>query len=77
MEQKIAELIAGLCGVEPEEIEPGLDLFGEGLLDSFAAIQLVLGLEGAFGVTLDLAALPRERMATPAAIAALVREEQG
>lgn len=76
MEQKIREIIAELCGVQPEEIEPGLNLFEEGLLDSFAAIQLVLELEEAFGVSLDVAALPRERIATPAAIAALIREKQ-
>ena len=77
MEQKIAEIIAGLCGGEPEEIEPELLLFEEGLLDSFAAIQLVLALEETFGLSLDMAVLSRERIATPAAIAALIREKQG
>lgn len=77
MEQKITEILAGLCGAEPEEIEPELELFDEGLLDSFAAIQLVMELEEAFGVSLDMASLPRERIATPVAIAVLVREKQG
>jgi D-alanine--poly(phosphoribitol) ligase subunit 2 len=76
MERKIAEILAELCGVESEEIEPDLQLFEEGLLDSFAAIQLVLALEEAFGVSLDMASLPRERIATPAAIAALIREKR-
>lgn len=77
MEQKMMEIIAALCGARPEEIEPELNLFEEGLLDSFAAIQLVLALEEAFGVSLDMASLPRERIATPAAIAELIRERQG
>ena len=77
MEQKIAEILAELCGVEPEEIQPELELFEEGLLDSFAAIQLVMELEEAFGVSLDMASLPRERIVTPAALAALIREKQG
>lgn len=76
MEQKIAEIIAELCGAQPEEIEPELNLFEEGLLDFFGAIQLVMALEEAFGVSLDMASLPRERIATPAAIADLVREKQ-
>ena len=67
MEQKIAEILAELCGVEPEEIQPELELFEEGLLDSFAAIQLVM----------EMASLPRERIATPAAIATLIREKKG
>ena len=76
MEQEIAEILAELCGVEPEEIEPELNLSEEGLLDSFAVIQLVLALEEAFGVSLDMASLPREHIATPAAIAALIREKK-
>ena len=76
MEQKIAEILAELCGVEPEEIEPELNLSEEGLLDSFAVIQLVLALEEAFGVSLNMASLPREHIATPAAIAALIREKK-
>ncbi len=77
MEQKILQIIADLCGAEPNEIEPELNLFDEGLLDSFAAIQLVMALEEAFGISLDIAALPRERITTPAAIVALIREKQG
>ena len=76
MEQKITEILAELCGAEPEEIEPELELFEEGLLDSFAAIQLVMELEEAFGVSLDMASLPRERIATSAAIVALIREKK-
>ncbi len=77
MEQKIAEILAAICGAGPEEIEPELALFEEGLLDSFAAIQLVMELEDAFGVSLDMASLPRESIATPAAIARLIREKLG
>lgn len=76
MEQKITEILAELCGAEPEEIEPELLLFEEGLLDSFGAIQLVMALEEAFGISLNMASLPRERIATPAAIAELIREKQ-
>lgn len=76
MEQKIAEILAEFCGAGLEEIEPDLPLFEEGLLDSFAAIQLVMELEEAFGVSLDMASLPRERIATPVAIVALIREKK-
>lgn len=74
-EKKIVEILCDLCGGEPEEMTPELDLFGEGLLDSFAAIQLVLALESAFGISLNIESLPRERIATPAAIGALIREK--
>lgn len=75
LENKITNILCGLCGGEPEEMEPDLDLFGEGLLDSFGAIQLVMELEKAFAVSLPIEDIPRERIATPEAIAALVREK--
>lgn len=74
LETKIADILCDLCGGEPEEMEPELDLFGEGLLDSFGAIQLVMELEKEFGIALPIEDIPRERIATPGAIAALVRE---
>ena len=74
LENKITNILCDLCGGEPDEMEPDLDLFGEGLLDSFGAIQLVMELEKAFSVSLSIEDIPRERIATPGAIAALVRE---
>ena len=76
MEEKVLQILCGLCGAEPGEISPDLDLFEEGLLDSFGTIQLLLELEEAFGVSMALEELSREQIATPAKIAALVREVQ-
>ena len=75
LENKLTNILCGLCGGEPEEMEPDFDLFGEGLLDSFGAIQMVMELEKAFGVSLPIEDIPRERIATLEAIAALVREK--
>lgn len=75
LENKITNILCDLCGGEPDEMEPDLDLFGEGLLDSFGAIQLVMELEKTFSVSLPIEDIPRERIATPKAIAALVREK--
>lgn len=74
MEKTIAGIVAGICGVEPEELEPGLNLFDEGLLDSFGVIQLVLALEEAFSVSLEIENIPRERIATVSNIVGLIRE---
>ena len=74
LENKITNILCDLCGGEPGEIGPDLDLFGEGLLDSFGAIQLVMELEKTFAVSLPIEDIPRERIATPRAIAALIRE---
>lgn len=74
MEQKIVEIIAEICGVDSTEIELELNLFEDGLLDSFAVIQLVMALEDAFAVSLDIANIPRAKMETPAEITKLIRE---
>ena len=44
---------------------------GEGLLDSFGLVELLVRLEQ-FGKTLDVAELTREEISTPAKIAALL-----
>lgn len=74
IEDRILHILNDLCGAEEGELEAGADLFEAGLLDSFGVIQLLIELEEAFDLTLDMAAIPREKIATPRKIAALVRE---
>ncbi|MGI5904711.1 MAG: D-alanine--poly(phosphoribitol) ligase subunit 2 [Candidatus Pararuminococcus gallinarum] len=76
-EKKIIDILCDICGAQPEEIDGDLDLFEEGLLDSFGVIQLVLALEEAFGVTLEIGDIPREKLATPRKIASLIGEMKG
>ena len=45
IEQKVIDILNGITGAQPGEIDPDLALFDEGLLDSFATIQMVLALE--------------------------------
>ena len=52
---------------------PDLDLYGEGLLDSFAWVQLLEGLEDAFGIELWPTQVSRAQTATPRAVVELVR----
>lgn len=74
MEEEIIGIIAEICGVSAEEIGPRMDLFDETGLDSFGVIQLVLALEETFSVSLEIEDIQREQIATPAKIAALIRE---
>ncbi|WP_195282406.1 D-alanine--poly(phosphoribitol) ligase subunit 2 [Harryflintia acetispora] len=74
IERKVNAILTGLCGAEDGELEFDLDLFEAGLLDSFGVIQLLLELEDAFGISLQIETIPRERISTPERIAALVRE---
>ena len=71
IEQKVIDILNEITGAQPGEIDPDLALFDEGLLDSFATIQMVLALalEEGFGLHLEISELSREQMATPAKIA--------
>lgn len=74
IEAKVRVILCRLCGAGEDELESGLNLFDAGLLDSFAVIELLVELEEAFGVPMNVEDIPRERIATPLKIAALVRE---
>lgn len=56
-----------------EQVCADSDLFALGL-DSLATMQLLLHLEGVFGVSLPPAMIHRESFATPASVAALVNQ---
>jgi len=76
MEEKIMAILNNICGAEEGELEPDLDLFESGLLDSFGVVQLMVELEEQLGVVLDIATLTREEIATPALIAGRVQKEK-
>ena len=54
-----------LTGTDQVRSDLNLDLFGERVLDSFAAIELVVALAENFGVELTPGEIEREAWATP------------
>ena len=66
MKEKIMEILSEICGAEEGELEPDLDLFGEGLLDSFGVVRLLVEVESRLQIVLDIETLTREEIATPA-----------
>lgn len=79
-ERPVAEMVIawlrdeGIVELEEDFPETG-DLFAAGL-DSMAVMQLVVAAEDRFGAILGPADLAKERLATPAALAALLEEKQ-
>jgi len=76
MEEKIMRLLAGACGVEPDELEPGIDLFEEGLLDSFGMISLLVNLESELSIKIEPTEIDREDIKTPALFLGYVLERR-
>ena len=64
VEERMLELIEEICDDDVIREERDVDLFEEGLLDSMAAIELLVAIETEFGVTIAPPAVEREEMNT-------------
>lgn len=60
--ERMLDLIEGVCDDEVIREERDIDLFKAGLLDSMAAIELLVGIESEFGVVIAPTAVEREEM---------------
>ncbi len=75
MEETIMAILGDICGAAPGELEPDLDLFEAGLLDSFGVVQLLAATEERLGLVLDIETLTRPDIATPARVIALLNRQ--
>ncbi len=73
-EAKIIEALCEICGAEPQDLEGDMELFEEGLLDSFGVISLFVELEEIFGIKLDPTEVERSVISTPDKLVAYVLE---
>lgn len=60
--ERMLDLIEEACDDEVIREERDIDLFKAGLLDSMAAIELLVGIESEFGVVIAPTAVEREEM---------------
>ena len=76
MEEKIIEILADKCGVEPEDIrdDMDIDMFEEGLLDSFAMLGLIVDFEAELGIKLEITEIDRKDINTPNKVIACLKE---
>lgn len=64
VEERMLDLIEEVCDDEVIREERDIDLFEAGLLDSMAAIELLVVIESEFGVEIAPTAVEREEMNT-------------
>ena len=74
LEEKIINLVVDISGEEDVAEELDLDLFEERVLDSLAAIELLVAIQEEFGVSIAPTELEREEMNTINKIIARVSE---
>ncbi|WP_154027589.1 D-alanine--poly(phosphoribitol) ligase subunit DltC [Olsenella uli] len=72
VEDRLVDTIADICGDDIVRDKRDIDLFEEGLLDSMAAIELLVAIEDDFGVSIAPTAVPRDEMNTVNKIVAQV-----
>lgn len=73
-DEKMLDLLEDVCDDDAVRDHRDEDLFELGLLDSMAAVELLVGIEDTFGVSIEPTELPREQMNTVNKICARVRE---
>lgn len=74
LDRKIIDLVVEVSGEDEVADDLDIDLFEEDLLDSMAAIELLVALKDDFGVSIAPTELEREEMNTVNKIIARVRE---
>ncbi len=62
VEERMLDLIEEVCDDEVIREERDIDLFEAGLLDSMAAIELLVGIESEFDMVIAPTAVEREEM---------------
>lgn len=64
IEEKVLSMLEDICDDDAVREERDIDLFDAGLLDSMAAIELLVAIEEDFGVQIAPTAVDRDEMNT-------------
>lgn len=64
LESKVLDMLEDICADDAVHEERDVDLFDAGLLDSLAAIEVLVGIEENFGVEIAPTAVERKEMNT-------------
>lgn len=62
LESKVLDMLEDICADDAVREERDVDLFDAGLLDSLAAIEVLVGIEENFGVEIAPTAVERKEM---------------
>lgn len=72
--KKILEILTDICGTNEIIHNPDIELFKEGVLDSFGTIELFVALHEQLNIEVALTEVDREMWATPNKIIAYLEE---
>lgn len=69
LKNDIISLLAEVCQDDVVKENPDIDLFDNGLLDSFGTVELLVQIEERFGITVPITEFDRDTWNTPNNIA--------
>ncbi|QQZ08637.1 D-alanine--poly(phosphoribitol) ligase subunit 2 [Heyndrickxia vini] len=72
--QELFNILVEVCQEDIVKENPDIDLFEEGLLDSFGTINLLVEIESRLGITVPITEFTREEWNTPNNIAEKLAE---
>lgn len=73
MENKILDILEGVCGTDEVREDLEINLFEAGLLDSLGVIELLVNIEDELGIKIEPTAVERNMIDTPSKIINLVQ----
>ncbi len=69
LQQKVNSILIHICKTDAPAQNPELDLFANGLLDSFGVVELLIEVENQLGLSVAITDFDRETWRTPRQIA--------
>lgn len=67
-EQEVLDILAEVCQEDAVKETPDMDLFEEGLLDSFGTVEMLVEFEDRLGILVPITEFDRDVWNTPNAI---------
>ncbi|WP_424160714.1 D-alanine--poly(phosphoribitol) ligase subunit 2 [Bacillus amyloliquefaciens] len=63
--QEVLDVLAEVCQGDVVKENPDIEIFEEGLLDSFGTVELLVAIENRFGITVPITEFDRDEWNTP------------
>ncbi|WP_332275079.1 D-alanine--poly(phosphoribitol) ligase subunit 2 [Bacillus velezensis] len=63
--QEVLDVLAEVCQEDAVKENPDIEIFEEGLLDSFGTVELLVAIENRFGITVPITEFDRDEWNTP------------
>ncbi|MCZ0756470.1 D-alanine--poly(phosphoribitol) ligase subunit 2 [Anoxybacillus sp. J5B_2022] len=72
MKNTVLDLLEEICQTDVVKENGDIELFEEGLLDSFGMVSLLMGIEERLGIRVGISEVDREQWSTPNKIIAIL-----